>query len=77
MVSLAWTVPADGGSPITGYTVYRGDTTGTETSLVALGLVTTYDDASALSGSTYFYVVTAVNAAGASVWSNEVSVTVP
>jgi fibronectin type 3 domain-containing protein len=30
-------------------------------------------DASAATGSTYFYVVTAVNAEGESVWSNEVS----
>lgn len=74
--SLSWTVPADGGSAITGYTIYRGDTLGAETSLVAVGVVTTYDDTAALSGSTYYYVVTAVNAVGESVWSNEVSVTV-
>lgn len=73
--SLTWTVPLDGGSPITGYNVYRGDTAGTETMLVGLGVVTTYDDATALTGSTYYYVVTAVNAVGESVWSNEVAVT--
>jgi hypothetical protein len=75
LVSLSWTVPADGGSPITGYDVYRGDTTGTET-LLASGLTgTTYDDTTALTNSTYYYVVTVVNAVGESVWSNEVSAT--
>ncbi len=75
LVSLSWTVPADGGSPITGYNVYRGSAALTE-SLLASGLTgTTYDDATAVTGSTYFYVVTAVNAVGESVWSNEVSAT--
>lgn len=73
--SLTWTVPADGGSAITGYNVYRGATSGTEALLVGLGVVTTYDDTTALTGSTYYYVVTAVNAVGESVWSNEVVVT--
>jgi fibronectin type 3 domain-containing protein len=76
-VALSWTTPDDGGSPITGYTVYRGDTPGSETALVPLGVVNVYDDATALSGSTYSYVVTALNAVGESVWSNEVTVTVP
>ena len=74
LVSLSWTVPADGGSPITGYNVYRGDTTLTEVLLVSVPTGTTYADA-ILSGSTYYYVVTAVNAVGESVWSNEVSAT--
>lgn len=73
--SLTWTVPADGGSAIIGYNVYRGDTAGTETLLVGLGLVTIYDDTTVLTGSTHYYVVTAVNALGESVWSNEVVVT--
>jgi hypothetical protein len=75
LVSLLWTPPADGGSPITGYNVYRGDTTLTEVLLVSALTATTYDDTTALTGSTYFYVVTAVNAVGESVWSNEVSAT--
>ena len=74
-VSLSWTEPTDGGSPITGYNVYRGVATGGETLLVSLGLVTTYVDTSAATGSTYYFVVTAVNAEGESVWSNEVSAT--
>lgn len=74
-VSLSWTVPADGGSPITGYNVYRGVAAGTETLLVSLGVVTTYVDTTAVTGTTYYYVVTAVNAEGESVWSNEVSAT--
>jgi hypothetical protein len=74
-VSLSWTVPADGGSPITGYNVYRGVAAGTETLLVSLGVVTAYVDTTAVTGTTYYYVVTAVNAEGESVWSNEVSAT--
>jgi hypothetical protein len=74
-VSLTWTVPPDGGSAITGYNVYRGDTAGTETLLIGLGVQNTYDDTTVLTGSTHYYVVTAVNALGESVVSNEVSVT--
>jgi len=75
LVSLSWTPPADGGSPITSYSVYRGDTTLTEVLLASALTGATYDDTSALTGSTYFYVITAVNAVGESVWSNEVSAT--
>ena len=74
-VALSWTVPADGGSPITGYVVYRGDASGAETELVAIGVQTTYADLGVVAGSTYYYVVTAVNAVGASAWSAEVVVT--
>jgi predicted phage tail protein len=75
LVSLSWTVPADGGSAITSYNVYRGDTTGTETLLISALTGTTYDDTTAVTGSTYYYVVTAVNAVGESAWSNEASAT--
>lgn len=75
LVSLSWTAPADGGSPITGYNVYRGTASGGETLLVAGVAGPTYDDTTAVTGTTYYYVVTAVNAVGESVWSNEVSAT--
>jgi hypothetical protein len=75
LASLSWTVPTDGGSPITGYNVYRGSTILTETLLISGVTGTVYEDTTAATGSTYYYVVTAVNAVGESVWSNEVSAT--
>lgn len=76
LVYLEWTVPADGGSPITGFRVYRGPSSGNEEFLLSRGaLATSADDLTADAGSTYYYVVTAVNTNGESVWSNEVVVT--
>ena len=64
-VDLAWTAPAsDGGSPITGYRIYRGTTSGAESLVATLGVVTTYTDTGRTNGTTYFYQVAAVNAAG-------------
>ncbi|MFI5226475.1 MAG: fibronectin type III domain-containing protein, partial [Candidatus Limnocylindrales bacterium] len=80
-VALAWTAPAsNGGSAITGYKVYRSTTTGTETLLTTLGVVTSYTNTGLTNGTTYFYKVTAVNAVGESARSGEASakpVTVP
>ena len=75
-IYLEWTVPADGGSPITGYKVYRSLESGKETFLLSKGpsAIPSADDLHAVAGTTYFYVVTAVNANGESVWSNEVVV---
>ena len=69
-VQLSWTTPAANGSPITGYRVLRGTTSGGE-SLLATVTGTTYTDSSVTSGPTYYYTVAAVNAAGASAPSNE------
>ena len=75
-VSLKWTAPAsNGGTPITGYEIWRSTASGQEVFLVAVGNVTTYKDTTATSGITYFYWVEAVNAAGAGAHSNEVSAT--
>jgi len=70
-VTLTWTTPASGGSSITGYKIYRGTTSGAETLLTTVGLVNAYTDAIVVNGTTYFYKVTAVNALGQSVLSNE------
>jgi fibronectin type 3 domain-containing protein len=73
-VALTWNAPtSNGGSAITGYRVYRGTASGGETLLTTLGNVTSWTDASALSGTTYYYKVTAVNAVGESPRSNELS----
>jgi subtilisin family serine protease len=73
---LAWTAPAStGGSPITGYRVYRGTTPGGTTFLTALGVVTGFADSSLTNGTTYYYVVRAVNAIGEGGPSNQTQVT--
>ena len=63
-VNLAWSVPDDGGSPITGYKLYRGVTGGAETVLAIFGAdVNSYTDNDA-AGANYYYRVTAANANG-------------
>ena len=73
-VDLAWAAPSsNGGSPITGYRVYRATTSGAEALVATLGVVTTYADTARTNGTTYFYQVAAVNAAGIGPRSAEVS----
>ncbi|WP_460629671.1 fibronectin type III domain-containing protein, partial [Intrasporangium mesophilum] len=77
-VSLAWGAPtSDGGSAITGYNVYRGTSAGGEgmTPIATNVATTSYTDAGRTNGTTYFYVVSAVNAAGVSQQSSEASAT--
>jgi chitodextrinase len=76
-VSLAWTGPSDnGGSPVTGYRIYRGTTRGAETLLTSTGAgVTGYTDGSTSYGTTYYYEVSALNGPGESPRSNELGAT--
>ncbi len=66
-VDLSWSAPADGGSPILGYRIYRGTTPGGQgpTPLLTTGAATTTaSDTSAVNGTTYYYKVAAYNAVG-------------
>jgi hypothetical protein len=75
-VYLQWIAPADNGSPILNYNIYRGLSSNGETLLRSRNAQFDFvDDFDVVSGQTYFYVVTAVTANGESAWSNEVSVT--
>jgi fibronectin type 3 domain-containing protein len=71
-VVVAWGIPSsDGGSPITGYRIYRSTSAGTETFLAAVGTVTSYQDTSTVSGTRYYYRAAAVTAAGTGALSRE------
>ena len=73
-VQLTWSPPAsNGGSPITGYNIYRGIASGGESLLTSLGNVTSFKDTSTTRGQTYYYIVRAVNAVGEGPGSLEVS----
>ena len=75
---LTWAAPYNGGSPITGYNVYR-KTAGTAYALLASvgGGSTSYSDTQLTAGQTYTYKVSAVNANGEGAASNEVTPTPP
>ena len=77
-VVLSWTVPnSDGGSPITGYNVYRGTAPGGEggTPVATNVASSSFTDTGRTNGTTYYYKVAAVNAAGTSPQSGEASAT--
>jgi len=74
VITLTW--PAANGA--TGYTVKRGSAIGGPFTNIASGLTgTSYTDATAAFGTTYFYVVSATSAAGESANSNAASATLP
>jgi len=73
-VTLRWTAPTGA----VGYKVYRGTAAGAATLLNASVATTSYTDATAIAGTRYYYVVTAINGnlspvAAESPKSNEVS----
>ncbi len=64
-ISLAWSAPAsNGGSPITGYYIYRGNASGSEALYQIVGNVATWTDTNVSNGTTYYYQVSAYNAQG-------------
>ena len=78
-VILSWTASATSG--VVGYNVYRGTTSGGESSTPLNSTPvngTTYADGNVTAGATYYYVVTAVGSDGVqSADSNETEATVP
>jgi subtilisin family serine protease len=76
LVALKWTVPADGGSAITGYRVYRSTSPTTGFTLrSAVGVTTSFTDTAVVRRTKYYYRVTAVNAVDEGPASNTVNVT--
>ena len=76
-IHLAWSEADTGNSPITGYRIMRGISSGSETLLTTVtGTQTggTFDDLTATDTTqTYYYKVLALNAVGASCGNNEIS----
>jgi hypothetical protein len=70
---LSWSQSDDGGSAITGYKVFRTPQGGSESPLVTLGAVTSYDDTTATANVIYTYRVVATNSVGDSCGSNAVT----
>jgi fibronectin type 3 domain-containing protein len=76
LVTLALGAPASvGGSPLTGYRIYRGTASGSERLLKSVGAVTSYTDTSVTNGTTYYYQASAVNGFGEGPRSPEVAAT--
>jgi len=76
-VALSWNAST---SPVAGYNVYRSVVSGSEYARVNLGLVNglQFTDTGLPSGSTYYYVTTAVDAIGnESTVSNQVTARIP
>jgi hypothetical protein len=79
VLSICWVAPSsNGGSPVTGYLVFRSTTPGTFASTPYATVSDTnlaYSDASVVLGTTYYYVIEAANAIGGSVAFKQVTAT--
>jgi fibronectin type 3 domain-containing protein len=76
-VALTWNAST---STVSGYNVYRSTVSGSSYTLINSSLVAVlnFTDAAVQSGTTYYYVTTAVDSSGnESLYSNEVSAPIP
>jgi hypothetical protein len=74
-VTLTWAASSTSG---VSYNVYRGTTSGGPYALLASGVAfTSYTDTNVQSGTTYYYVTTAVDSSGQSSYSNEAQIVIP
>jgi fibronectin type 3 domain-containing protein len=73
IVNLTWTIPDNGGSPITKYNLYRGTTPGSIALYLTIDPTNTYVDTGLINGQTYYYRISAINIAGESVLTSSVS----
>jgi fibronectin type 3 domain-containing protein len=78
-VALTWSWSQGSGDPALGFHVQRSLTTGGPYTVITTTSVTvlTYTDLTVVAGTTYYYVVTAYNAAGDSLPSNQVTAVIP
>lgn len=76
-IHLSWSAPPDGGSPITGYRIYRGTSTDAATLYATLGAVDAFDDTAVVEGTSYVYRITALNAFGEGPPSEEIAASLP
>jgi fibronectin type 3 domain-containing protein len=77
-IQLNWSTPTNVGGGITEYRIYRGTKAGAEGTTpigTVPGAARTFTDQTVMAGTSYYYVVKAVNSAGEGVASNEVSAT--
>ena len=76
-LTVTWNAPtSNGGSPVTGYRIYRGTAAGGGPFLVSVGpTTTTFTDAAVTKKVKYFYRITALNSVGESPLSAEVNAT--
>ena len=73
-IYLIWNEPNSRGSPISEYQIYRGTKSG-QYSLIGITKNLYFNDTDLSGGTTYFYVVTAVNSIGKGIYSGEISAT--
>ena len=80
-VTLSWAAPAStGGLPVSGYIIYKGTSPGGETGIPVNGSPVTgtgYTVTGLTNGTTYYFKVLALNAAGLSPLSEEASAALP